>query len=317
MGLPLLAGLGGFADSPLEWHLIGEDAWMVQGGGGNTTVLVEAGGAVVVDLKLGGVGLALHRQIQERLSPVHSVIITHHHGDHAAGFHAFPSVPGYVQRAAAERIRLDTARLSSRAQERPEAVVDELFASLERDFRYRRSPETEPEVRAFVDWIASANPNAQVPTQSVGEKRVVRVGRSVLELTHPGPAHTDNDLFVFERRRNLLVTGDLLFHHHHPFVDVAAGATTAGWERALDLLLATARPDTIIVSGHGAATDRASLLEQKRYFQVARQLVRRERRAGRSREDIVALPNREFADYRFDDLWPENLGILYDELTTR
>jgi hypothetical protein len=57
------------------------------------------------------------------------------------------------------------------------------------------------------------------------------------------------------------------------------------------------------------------LEEQAVYFERLRDLVARERAAGRSREEIVKLPNSLFPDYGFVGEWPDNLGIAFDELS--
>lgn len=299
--------------SPLRWSAIGPDAWVVQRGGGNTTVLREPGGAVVVDLKLGGVGDVLARDIRARVGAIQAVIITHHHADHSEGLSGFDVERSYIHRAGPARIRADFARTTAAARANADGLVDRIFADLARDFEYPRTPATEADVRRFVTWASQAGPEAQAPTDLIGDTTTLRVGRTALEVVHVGPAHTDNDVYVVDRRRSLLITGDLVFHRHHPFIDVDAGATTVGWQRAVAQVAAAAPAGSTLVPGHGPVTDMAALTAQSRYFEAVRRLVAQDRRAGRTKKEITSRPNTLFPDWAFADLWESNLGILYDE----
>ena len=303
------------AASPFRWTELGPDAWMVERGGGNSTVLRERGGAVVIDLKLGGIGAALEREVRARVGPVQAVIITHHHADHSEGLPAFATDRSWAHRAAAARINADQARTTEAARANPARLVDRTYESLARDFDLARNEATEPDVRRFVEWAAAARPEARAPTILVDDRTEIEFGATRLELIHPGPAHTDNDLFVVDRRRGLVITGDLLFHRHHPFIDRDAGATTAGWQRALDQILAAAPERPKVVPGHGPVTTADALRAQRRYFDVVRELVERARAQGRTRQAITAIPASEFRGWGFGDLWSENLGVLYDEGT--
>lgn len=299
--------------TPFRWSSIGSDAWVVARGGGNTTVLREAGGAVLIDLKLGGVGYALEREVRARVGPIQAVIMTHHHADHSEGLTAFAVDRSYVHRAAADRIRADLAQTTASARANRDQLVDRTFEGLARDFDYPRSASTEPDIRRFVAWAAEAGADARTPTTLLADQTELRFGQTTLELVHPGPAHTDNDVFVVDRRRNLVIAGDLLFHRHHPFIDKDAGATTVGWQRAVDRILAAAPGRPTVVPGHGPVTGPPALTEQSRYFDTVRALVDLERRAGRNRQEIVAHPNDVFPGWAFADLWEANLGVLYDE----
>lgn len=297
----------------LKWSALGRNAWVVERGGGNATVLSAEGGAIVIDLKLGGVGYALERDVRARIGPVQAVIMSHHHADHTEGLSAFTVDRCYAHRAAAPRIARDMAQTSDAARANPTRLIDRTFADLARDFDYPRTTTSEADIRRFVSWAEGANGNARTPTGLLEGESTLRFGATELELVHAGPAHTDNDVFIVDRRRNLLITGDLLFHRHHPFIDKEAGATTTGWQRVIDRMVAAGPADATVVPGHGSVTGLAALREQSRYFEIVRGLVDRERRAGRTRKEIAAMPSTEFPGFGFADLWSQNLGVAFDE----
>jgi glyoxylase-like metal-dependent hydrolase (beta-lactamase superfamily II) len=123
-------------------------------------------------------------------------------------------------------------------------------------------------------------------------------------------------VFVRDRARGILHTGDLLFHQHHASIDNTAGGTINGWIAALRDVRQSCDADTAVIAGHGPTGTRAALDDQTAYFERLRDLVSRERASGRSREDISKLPNTLFPAYGFAGEWSANLGIAFDEFET-
>jgi glyoxylase-like metal-dependent hydrolase (beta-lactamase superfamily II) len=304
-------------DSLFRWERIRPDAWVVFNGGGNVLVIADRGGAIVVDCKINGMGQLLRAEIESRVGPVAAIVITHHHGDHSGGYPAFQGTRAIAHAAALPRIRARAGRLAGEARSTPDALTDALLASLAKDFDVPRSPAAERAVATDLTRIVSADVTMSVPAESFADRTELRVGSTTLELIHVGPAHTDNDLFVRDRRRGIVHAGDLLFHRHHASIDVTAGGTIRGWREALRDVRRACNGETVVIAGHGPTGTRTALDEQAAYFDRLRDLVSRERAANRSREDIVKLPNTLFPAYGFVGEWPENLGIAFDELERR
>lgn len=301
------------AANRLQWHSISDGAWMVEHGGGNVTVLAGRAGAVIVDTKMPSVGTVLAEAIEAKVGRVETVVLTHHHGDHAGGVHGFPGRAVVAQANATERIRVDSVDTIGRAKREPQALAQGLVRALTTDFGYQPAPALDRAAADFVGWLADARVEALLPTHPVATAETVGQARAI-EVVHVGPGHTDNDVFVHDRQRDLIAVGDLLFDRHHPFIDDDAGATTLGWQRTLAAILERAGPATKIVSGHGRVVDRAGLAAQATYFERVRALVDQARREGRDRAAVVALPNTAFPGFGFADLWPDVLGVLFDEL---
>lgn len=305
--------------SLFRWERIKADAWVVFNGGGNVLVIADRGGAILIDSKLTGMGQLLRAEIESRVGPVAAIVITHHHEDHSGGYPAFAGAAtrAIAHRAAFPRIRARAASLVDEARKTPKELSDGLLDALARDFDVSRSPAAERAIAADLARVLSADPAAGVPAEQAPDRMEFRAGNTTLELIHTSPAHTDNDLFVIDRQRGIVHAGDLLFHRHHPFIDVSAGGNIRGWLETLrNVRRMVVSGDTIVIGGHGPVATPAALDEQAAYFERLRDLVARERKAGRSRDDIVKLPNTLFPDHKFPTEWPANLGVAFDEHPT-
>ncbi len=94
------------------------------------------------------------------------------------------------------------------------------------------------------------------------------VGGKTIELIHPGAGHTDGDLVVLFVDEGVLHTGDLLFNHYYPNIDLEAGGSVQQWAGTLESLLRL--NFTRVIPGHGETTDRTGL---RQFLAVIAQLA--------------------------------------------
>ena len=91
----------------IEVNKLKDNLFVLSGGGGNTSVFVQANGVTVVDTKNPGWGQPVLTKIRELTNkPVTMIINTHTHGDHVSGNVDFPAtVDVVVQEKTAARMK--------------------------------------------------------------------------------------------------------------------------------------------------------------------------------------------------------------------
>jgi quinoprotein relay system zinc metallohydrolase 2 len=110
-----------------------------------------------------------------------------------------------------------------------------------------------------------------VPTLLVDETLELDLGGRKLRLRAWQPAHTDNDLTIFDSASKTLFAGDLVFMQHLPTID----GSLLGWMRQLDELASVKAAQ--VVPGHGPAPSAwpDALKAQRQYFDVLSRDIRK------------------------------------------
>jgi cyclase len=202
----------------IDVEQLDEDLWVLRCLGGNTTVLRTSAGTVVVDTMTFGMQGERIRDIATELAGQPPVMIINTHY-HFDHTHGNPA------------FEKGTRVLST---DRTLAYLNALDAEF---------------------WQGDAA--HLLPSEPFTDQQTLSIGGKTIELIHPGPGHTDGDLVVLITDEGVLHTGDLMFNHHYPNIDLEAGGTVQGWPQTLDRILAM--DFTRVVPGHGATTDRAGI----------------------------------------------------------
>ncbi len=176
-------------------------------------------------------------------------------------------------------------------------------------------PSAAPRVRRQVAGRGE-NPAPYLPNRDAMERQDLDVAGVRMLLTHPGNAHTDNDVWVRFPEKNLIHTGDLVFHKLHPFVDADADASTTGWIAACTRILEACNADTIVVPGHGEITDRAGVARQIEYFKAVREAVGEIVDAGGPKAAVARIRLPIFEGMGFERLRTRTLETVYDEIVS-
>lgn len=228
-------------------------------------------------------GRQLRAAIRARTDrPIRYVILTHVHPDHIFGAAAFrddhPDFVGHAKLpgALAQRGEYYLRRLR-------EALGDEA---------------TDSEIVA--------------PTVLVSDRLDLNLGTRHLILRAHGPAHTDNDLSIFDENTRTFWLADLLFIDRVPVID----GSIVGWLKELKAF--TEMPADRAVPGHGPASvpwPRAAEPE-RRYLEAVAQDTRAAIKAGVGiAEAYRHVANAERGRWLlFDDYHPRNVTASYKEL---
>jgi quinoprotein relay system zinc metallohydrolase 2 len=228
-------------------------------------------------------GERLHAAIRRQSAlPIRYVIMTHVHPDHIFGAAAF-------------------------RDDHPEFIGHEkLPGALARRGEYylRRLRET---------LGAQADGSAVVPpTRLVASELELDLGGRRLRVRAHGPAHTDNDLTVFDEQTRTFWLADLLFVDRIPVVD----GSLVGWLKELASLTAVAADRA--VPGHGPVSVAwpAAAMPEQRYLEA---LARDTRAAIKAGVGIAEAADRIGQSERgrwllFDDYNARNATASYKEL---
>jgi len=228
-------------------------------------------------------GRELRAAIRARTDrPIRYVILTHVHPDHIFGAAAFlddqPSFIGHAKLPGA---------LAQRG-----------------DYYLRRLRETLGEEAEGSQVVA--------PTLLVSSQLDLDLGERRLVVRAHGPAHTDNDLTIFDEKTRTLWLADLLFVDRIPVVD----GSLVGWLKELDELSVIAADRA--VPGHGPVSVPwpATAEPERRYLET----LARETRAAIKAGVGIADAYREVGQSErgkwllFDDYHPRNVTASYKEL---
>lgn len=161
----------------------------------------------------------------------------------------------------------------------------------------------------YVDWqdrTYSPRPAAALPTStfytSDPQPVAVEIGGERIEYGYLREAHTDGDMYVFFRERNVLAAGGAMAVGAYPVIDYATGGWIGGLVDSTKKLLELADADTLIVPGSGPAQRRPYLEQQLDMLSTVRQRVENLMRKGRSAAEMIA----DGVTDEFDAAWGDN-----------
>lgn len=163
-------------------------------------------------------------------APVEVVVNTHAHSDHCFGNSLFDPVTIWGQRGA--------VRWLERTGERQRAGLAGQIPDLAEDL---------------------AGVVFRPPDRLVDERATLEIGGRRVELSFHGPAHTDHDLVVAVPDAGVVFAGDIVEEGNAPWF---GDGDPEAWPVTLGAFLA-ARPEAIVVPGHGAVVDRAFVAAQR------------------------------------------------------
>ncbi|MDP9113332.1 MAG: MBL fold metallo-hydrolase [Acidobacteriota bacterium] len=226
----VLAGLGVFAISgqaqapapmPFVAHQLKPNVYWIEGGGGNSGVIIGDKGVIVVDAKTTAAG---GKELLDNIAkitpkPVTTVILTHSDGDHVGGLASFPA-----------GIMIIAHENNKKEQE-----------------------------TALTTGGRGAPPAGHLPTRVITKnKENLKIDGVKIEVLHWAPAHTSGDLVVYLPREKIVFTGDIIATQiADPLIHAEKNGSSEGWITTTKGIVALNSDQ--FVPGHGMLQSKSDI----------------------------------------------------------
>jgi glyoxylase-like metal-dependent hydrolase (beta-lactamase superfamily II) len=210
------------APAPFVTHQLSPQLYWIEGGGGNSGVIVGDKGVIVIDAKTSPAGGKELLDSVARITPkpVTTVIETHSDGDHVNGLAAFPAT-------GIEVIAHENNRKEQEA--------------------------------ALATGGRGAPPAGHLPTRLVTRQHETLTIEGVkLEVYHWAPAHTSGDLVIYLPAEKVVFTGDIIaMQLPDPLIHLEKNGSSEGWIATVKGM--TALDADRFVPGHGDLQAKAAI----------------------------------------------------------
>jgi cyclase len=247
-----VCGAAAFAQAPTQapfmTHQLKPNVYWVEGGGGNSGVIVGDKGVIVVDAKTTAAG---GKELLDDIAkitpkPVTAVILTHSDGDHVNGLASFPSGITII------------------AQE-----------------NNKKEQET-----ALAAGGRGAPPAGHLPTQVISKnKESLKIDGIKLQVYHWVPAHTSGDLVVYLPDQKIVFTGDILGGAPtDPLIHLEKHGSSEGWITTTKGI-AGLNAETY-VTGHGDTLTKAAIQQRISNVEAKRAKIADLVKQGKSLDEI-------------------------------
>jgi len=236
------------APAPFMVHQLKPNVYWVEGGGGNSGVIVGDKGVIVVDAKTSAAG---GKELLEDIAkitpkPVTTVILTHSDGDHVNGLASFP------------------AGITIIAQENDKKEQEAALAAGGR----------------------GAPPADHLPTKVVSKnKENDKIDGVKVELLHWAPAHTSGDLVVYLPDEKIVFTGDIIATQlPDPLIHLEKNGSSEGWITTTKGIVALNADQ--FVPGHGDVQTKAAIQKRLADTEAKRAKIKELVAQGKSLDEI-------------------------------
>ena len=265
--------------APFMVHQLKPNVYWVEGGGGNSGVIVGDKGVIVIDAKTTAAG---GKELLDDIAkitpkPVTAVILTHSDADHVNGLASFPA-----------GVKVIAHENNKKEQE----------AALAKGGR-------------------GAPPADHLPSQVVSKnKESLKIEGVKLELYHWAPAHTSGDLVVYLPSEKIVFTGDIIAGGKaaDPLIHGEKNGSSEGWITTVKGIVAINADQ--FVEGHGDVLAKADIQKRLTDAEAKRAKIKDLVAQGKSLDEIrtaVGDPPPPPGGPRFASF----TQVVYEELTKK
>jgi len=231
-------------------HQLTPNVYWIEGGGGNSGVIVGDKGVIVIDAKTTPAG---GKELLDDIAkitpkPVTTVILTHSDGDHVNGLAAFP------------------AGITIIAHENNKKEQEAAIAAGGR----------------------GAPPADHLPTRVVAKKKEnLKIDGVKLEVLHWAPAHTTGDLVVYLPTEKIIFTGDIILAQMaDPLIHLEKNGSSEGWIATTKGMLSLDADQ--FVPGHGPMQKKFDIENRLTRVEEKRAKIKELVAAGKSLDEVRA-----------------------------
>jgi cyclase len=266
---------------PFQVHQLTPTIYWVEGGGGNTGIIVGDKGVVVIDSKTTPDG---GKQLVDDVAkitpkPITAVILTHSDMDHVGGLPAFPKGVTIIAQAGDKK---------------------EMEAAVAAGGPRAPSP----------DFL---------PNEVVNDKKSEAIDGVKFELLHWAPAHTSGDLVVFLPTEKIVFTGDIIAAQlPDPLIHLEKHGSSEGWIATAKGIVGLNADQ--FVPGHGNVQTKDDIQQRLTKAEAKRAQIKELVGQGKSLEEIrVAVGDPAPAQGRGGrgPGFPTYTEVVYRELTNK
>jgi glyoxylase-like metal-dependent hydrolase (beta-lactamase superfamily II) len=284
VGLSALAALAmaqgqGQPAAPFMVHQLKPNVYWIEGGGGNSGVIVGDKGVIVVDAKTTAAG---GKELLDNIAkitpkPVTTVILTHSDGDHVNGLASFPT-----------GVTVIAHENNKKEQE-----------------------------KALAAGGRGAPPADHLPSQVISkDKENLKIDGVKLELHHWAPAHTSGDLVVYLPSEKIVFTGDIIAGGKaaDPLIHGEKNGSSEGWITTVKGIAAINADQ--FIEGHGDVLTKVDIQKRLADAEAKRAKIKDLVAQGKSLDEIrtaVGDPPPGPGGPRF----PSFTQVVYEELTKK
>ncbi len=151
------------------------------------------------------------------------------------------------------------------------------------------------------------------PTEVFGDKKVITLGGTVIEVLHLGPAHSPGDISVWLPEQRLVVAGDIAFHERIP--PIFDETIVADWIETFEGAFADL--DALyVIPGHGHPTSMAQVRRfTSDYLIYLRKMIGEHIDAGGDLAGAYYVDQSPYAHlHTFEELATRNAGRVYEQM---
>ena len=274
MTLVLAAGAAGpsrslrAAEPQLQVTALADQLWLIAGGGGNVLVFNSHDGVLMVDGGSPEHSAAVLRTVRglTQTTQVHTLFNTHWHWDQTGSNQT-------LGESGTQIIAHENTRLW-------------LGTDVELPWQHRKYHRLPPRAR---------------PNKTFYTTGALDFGGEHLDYGYLPQAHTDSDIYVYFRKANVLVAGDVVAAGVYPIIDYSTGGWLGGLAEANKTLLQLANGDTRIIPGVGAVRSRNDVQAELDMLLTVKQRLSKLLAQGMSIKDMIDAAPTHDLDAKWGD----------------